>query len=116
MTAAIGRNRFALASLVVVLLVEAACSLLRGPVRHPSGPGVDLNRASREELAALPGLTPDDVERIVAGRPYSSRDDIRERGIVPRDRFEKVAPRVYVGRPDSSLEEPRRAPPPRVGD
>src|SRR2546425_932925 len=99
MTAAISRDRFAFASLVVVVLVGAACSLLRGPVRHPSGPGVDLNRASREELAALPGLTRDDVERIVAGRPYWSRDEIRDRGIVPRDRFEKLAPRVYVSRP-----------------
>ncbi|HEX8914109.1 MAG TPA: HlyD family efflux transporter periplasmic adaptor subunit [Humisphaera sp.] len=37
---------------------------------------VNLNTASPAELAALPGLAPADVDRIVAGRPYASIWDL----------------------------------------
>jgi DNA uptake protein ComE-like DNA-binding protein len=63
---------------------------------------VDLNQATREELADLPGLGEADAERIVAGRPYTFRDDLLQRGIVTPAQFERFAHRVYVGRsPDT---------------
>jgi len=53
---------------------------------RPTGP-IDLNRASADELEALPGIGPGLAERIVAARqerPFSSLEDLqRVSGIGP---------------------------------
>ncbi len=46
---------------------------------------VDVNRASVDELASLPGIGPALANRIIAGRPFRSVDELdRVRGIGPR--------------------------------
>lgn len=58
---------------------------------------VDINRASPDELTAVPGIGPTLAERIVANRPYSSVDDLlRVPGIGPAT-LEKLRPYVTVG-------------------
>lgn len=58
---------------------------------------VDINRASIEEIASLPGIGPTIAARIVAGRPYASVDELLEiEGIGPK-RFEAIRPRARLG-------------------
>ncbi|MFV8756583.1 ComEA family DNA-binding protein [Nannocystaceae bacterium ST9] len=46
---------------------------------------VDVNRASLDELASLPGIGPVLAERIAAGRPYASVEELdRVSGIGPK--------------------------------
>lgn len=46
---------------------------------------VDINGADIDELASLPGIGPTLAERIIAGRPYTSVDDLdRVSGIGPK--------------------------------
>jgi Helix-hairpin-helix motif len=42
---------------------------------------VNLNTATEAELEALPGVGPANAKKIVAGRPYSSVDDLSKAGI-----------------------------------
>ena len=55
---------------------------------------VRLNTASREELARLPGIGPNRAERIIQGRPYNTRDDLRQVGGLERERVDRVRPLV----------------------
>jgi hypothetical protein len=41
-------------------------------------PGVDINHASQAELTGLPGLKSKIADRIIAGRPYQSVDDLKQ--------------------------------------
>ena len=41
---------------------------------------VELNRAPRKRLAALPGLTGADADKIIANRPYENRRDLVQKG------------------------------------
>jgi hypothetical protein len=89
---------------------------------HAPGHGVDVNRASVDELADLPGIGRDDAERIVQGRPYETKSDLVRRGVVSEHQFEQFQAHVYVGRAGetaaASLSEDLRhvAHAPNVGD
>jgi len=57
---------------------------------------IDPNRAGLDELRSLPGIGPVLAERIVAGRPYASSDDLlRVRGIGPKT-LEKLRSRLTL--------------------
>ena len=60
-----------------------------------SGGRADLNRASQEELEALPGVGPATAQKIIAGRPYTSVDDLARAG-VSKSTIEKISPLVMV--------------------
>jgi len=56
---------------------------------------VDLNTATPEELEALPGVGKATAKKIVAGRPYTSADDLARAG-VSKKTIAKIAPLVTV--------------------
>ena len=57
---------------------------------------VDLNTATPRELATLPGLTDEDAQRIVANRPYGSKQGLVRKNILGEKKFEQIQDYVYV--------------------
>ncbi|MBZ0155989.1 MAG: helix-hairpin-helix domain-containing protein [Alphaproteobacteria bacterium] len=57
---------------------------------------IDINTAGRETLERLPGVTPDIARKIIAGRPYSSVNDMLRAGISSVT-VQRIAPMVYAG-------------------
>jgi helix-hairpin-helix protein len=73
------------------------------------GAPVDVNRASPEELASLPGIGPGLAARIVARRPFTSLSALGDvPGIGPR-RLRAMASRVALGDAPAGM-EPARPP------
>jgi DNA uptake protein ComE-like DNA-binding protein len=83
-----------------ILLAGAALAAGCGVVRFGTPPGaIDLNSADASSFAALPALTVEDARRIVANRPYASKDELLRRKIVDERRYAAIADQVYVGPP-----------------
>jgi competence protein ComEA len=57
---------------------------------------VDLNSASEKDLEGLNGVGPATAEKIIAGRPYATVDDLAKAG-VPASTITKIKPHVTVG-------------------
>lgn len=57
---------------------------------------VDLNSASKARLAALPGVGDEGADKIIAGRPYTSRNDLVSKNVLPPEAFEKIKGRVVA--------------------
>jgi DNA uptake protein ComE-like DNA-binding protein len=57
---------------------------------------VELNNARRKQLAALPGLTTDDADRIIANRPYDKKRDLVRKNVLNEAKFDRIANSVYV--------------------
>ena len=57
---------------------------------------VELNSAGRKRLAALPGLSGEDADRIIANRPYEKRRDLVRKGVLSEKKFDKIRNAVYV--------------------
>jgi competence protein ComEA len=58
---------------------------------------IDINKASREDLLSLPGLTDREADRIIADRPFANADDLVKRRIVTQSEYDKIRDRVIAG-------------------
>jgi DNA uptake protein ComE-like DNA-binding protein len=56
---------------------------------------VDVNSASVEELASVPGLAKQEAKRIALNRPYAKLHDLVRAGLSP-GRIDDLAPRLTV--------------------
>ena len=57
---------------------------------------LDLNHASKEELAELPGLNADLVSRIIENRPYHNKLDLISRVVVAEETYEVIKSLIHV--------------------
>jgi len=55
---------------------------------------VDVNHASENDLATLPGISHTDARKIIAGRPYANKNDLLAKGAVSESDYEKIQDRV----------------------
>lgn len=62
------------------------------------GAALDLNTASAGELRALPGMGDVYVRRIIEGRPYSAKNQLVTRGVLPREAYERIRDRIVAHR------------------
>ena len=59
---------------------------------------VDINHASAEELAKVPGLTLSWAGRIVRFRPYRTKQDLLDHGILPSDVYDRIKEYIIAHR------------------
>lgn len=59
---------------------------------------IDLNKASKGDLSALPGITAKKAGRIIAERPYASSHQLVTRHVLSEDEYAQIQDRVTVTR------------------
>ena len=59
---------------------------------------IDINHASVDELMKAPGMTSSWAKRIVRFRPYRTRLDLVERGVVTSQVYERIKDYVIAHR------------------
>jgi len=59
---------------------------------------VDINHASAEELLKIPGMTPSWAGRIVRFRPYRTKLDLVEYGVVTSQVYDRIKDYVIAHR------------------
>ncbi len=62
---------------------------------------VDLNNSTEKQLEELPGVGKVTAKKIIAGRPYTSTDDLAKAGL-SKNTIAQIAPLVTVGTPGSA--------------
>ncbi len=93
-----------LLSLLVLWGTSANVSALGSQAAHPEIAGItesaplDINTATAAELKALPGMGDAYVKRIIEGRPYTAKNQLVTRGVLPQTAYERIRDRIVAHR------------------
>ena len=74
---------------------QASSSKTAGP---PESARVDLNSANLDQLLKVPGLTRTWATRIIRFRPYRSKTDLVDRGVIPNEVYKRIKDYVIAHR------------------
>ena len=64
--------------------------------RTAKGELIDINSASAKQLKALKGIGVEYSERIIAGRPYYTQEQLVTRKVIPKEIYEKIKEQIIA--------------------
>jgi competence protein ComEA len=59
-------------------------------------PKIDINSASKDELRTLTGIGEATAEKIIDGRPYKTKAELRTKKIVTRKEYAKISSHIIA--------------------
>jgi competence protein ComEA len=57
---------------------------------------IDINTATVDQLKALPGIDDAHSEKIIKGRPYTRKDELVQKKILPRATYEQIKYKIIA--------------------
>lgn len=59
---------------------------------------VDINTATADQLKAIPGIGDAYSKRIIDGRPYTAKNQLVSRGVLPQGVYDKIKDQIIANK------------------
>jgi len=91
-------------SACVLLGVLPAMAAQSGPktsakVSAPASNLIDINSATKDQLKAIPGVGDVYAQKIIAGRPYANKTQLKTKNIIPGALYSKISGMIIANQP-----------------
>lgn len=77
------------------------------PVKAPAAELLDINSASALQLQKVLGIGEESARKIIAGRPYVKKDQLKSRKIFTAAHYYKIKDRIIARRPAGAAKTDR---------
>jgi competence protein ComEA len=64
-------------------------------------PQIDINSASKDDLMKLPGIGTATADKIIAGRPYSNKAQLKSKKILSDAEYDKISAQIIAKKADT---------------
>jgi len=73
---------------------DIAAGVKQGLNANGKPASININTASVNQLATLPGVTVSRAQRVVHGRPYDTTRDLVSKGVLTKEQFDRISPQI----------------------
>lgn len=92
-------------TLMFVATMSFAAEVKKQPTVADAKPGavsgelIDINTATKAELSKLSGVGDAYSQKIIDGRPYANKNQLKTRNIIPRVVYDKIQDKIIAKQP-----------------
>jgi competence protein ComEA len=88
-----------LIAMLAVTFAQPETPLRVSAEKIPPPAKLDINTATPAQLRSLPGMGDAYVRRIIAGRPYTAKNQLVTRGVLPAGAYSRIQDLIVAHRP-----------------
>lgn len=93
------RKLFAAALMVAFTPMFNVAQAPKPAAAATSAAPLDINTATADQLKAFPGIGDAYSKRIIDGRPYTAKNQLVTRGILPQATYNKIKDQIIASHP-----------------